>query len=242
MMRGVKFSIRILISTLNNGTIIRLVIERSKRLKVRLVDAENLFLHRVRKGSDVQKVRVGNQVRKILDVAQLGHSAGSSFIKSNSVARNTSCHRMFTSLFSVNHSVLSDCCPIAAINPIDGIVVQPIQRGKRFSIEIERFQYRIHDVHNGAGFCNASAGFVGIDPHAQGNGSILASAGRITMNREIAVFLYLHTWKLFDVAVIDFASDEDTRHLLSQFLGNSCKDRIEIINQLFQTSLHVAST
>nr|DAV49191.1 MAG TPA: hypothetical protein [Caudoviricetes sp.] len=241
-MRGVKFSIRILISTLNNGTIIRLVIERSESLKVRLVDAENLFLHRVRKGSDVQKVRVGNQVRKILDVAQLGHSAGSSFIKSNSVAGNSSCHRMFTSLVSVNHSVLSDCCPIAAINPIDGIVVQPIQRGKRFSIEIEWFQYRIHNAHNGAGFCNASAGFVGVDTHTHGNGSILASAGRIQMNREVAVFLYLHTWKLFDVAVIDFTGDKDAGDLFSQFRGNSREDGIEIINQLFQTSLHVAST
>nr|DAW08065.1 MAG TPA: hypothetical protein [Caudoviricetes sp.] len=149
---------------------------------------------------------------------------------------------MFTSLVSVNHSVLSDCCSVAAINPIDGIVVQPIQRGKRFAIKIERFQYRIHDSNDGTSFCNASACFVRVDTHTQGNGGVLASAGRITMNREIAVFLYLHTWKLFDVAVIDFASDEDTRHLLSQFLSNSCKDRIEIINQLFQTSLHVAST
>nr|DAZ40179.1 MAG TPA: hypothetical protein [Caudoviricetes sp.] len=149
---------------------------------------------------------------------------------------------MFTSLVSVNHSVLSDCCPIAAINPIDGIVVQPIQRGKRFSIKIERFQYRIHDVHNEAGFCNASAGFIGIDTHTQGNGSILASVCRIPMNREIAIFLYLHTRKLLDVTVIDFASDEDAGYLLSQFLSSNRENRIEIINQLFQTSLHVAST
>nr|DAV99265.1 MAG TPA: hypothetical protein [Caudoviricetes sp.] len=149
---------------------------------------------------------------------------------------------MFTSLFSVNHSVLSDCCPVAAINPIDGIVVQPIQRGKRFSIKIERFKYRIHDAQNGAGFCNASACFVGIDTHTQRNGSILASAGRIPMNREVAVFLYLHTRKFFDVAVIDFTGDKDAGDLLSQLLGNSCEDGIEIINQLFQTSLHVAST
>nr|DAQ21230.1 MAG TPA: hypothetical protein [Caudoviricetes sp.] len=149
---------------------------------------------------------------------------------------------MFTSLFSVNHSVLSDCCPITAINPIDGIVVQPIQRGKRFSIEIERFQYRIHDAHNRAGFCNASAGFVGIDTHTKGNCGILASVCRISMNREVAVFLYLHTRKLLDVAVVDFTSNEDTGNLLSQLLGNSREYRVKIVNQLFQTSLHVAST
>nr|DAJ19815.1 MAG TPA: hypothetical protein [Siphoviridae sp. cthBp9] len=149
---------------------------------------------------------------------------------------------MFTSLFSVNHSVLSDCCPIAAINPIDGIVVQPIQRGKRFSIKIKRFQYRIHDAHNRAGFCNASAGFVGIDTHTKGNCGILASACRIPVNREITVFLYLHTWKLLDVAVIDFTSDKDAGDLFPKFCCNSRKDGVEIINQLFQTSLHVAST
>nr|DAR07588.1 MAG TPA: hypothetical protein [Caudoviricetes sp.] len=149
---------------------------------------------------------------------------------------------MFTSLFSVNHSVLSDCCPIAAINPIDGIVVQPIQRGKRFSIEIERFQYRIHDAHNRASFCNASACFVGIDTHTQGNSSVLAVAGRILVNREVAVFLYLHTRKLLDVAVVDFTSDEDAGNLFPKFGRNSREDGIEIINQLFQTSLHVAST
>nr|DAW12572.1 MAG TPA: hypothetical protein [Caudoviricetes sp.] len=149
---------------------------------------------------------------------------------------------MFTSLISVNHSVLSDCCPIAAINPIDGIVVQPIQRGKRFSIEIERFQYRIHDAHNGAGFCFASAGFVGIDTHTQGNSGVLAVIGRIKMHRQIVVFFYLHTRKPLNRAVINFASNEDTGNLLSQFLSNSRVDRVEIINQLFQTSLHVAST
>ena len=88
----------------------------------------------------------------------------------------------------------------------------------------------------------ASAGFVGIYTHTNGNSGVLASAGRIPVNREIAVFLYLHTRKLLDIAVIDFASDEDTGHLLSQFLSNSREDGIEIINQLFQTSLHVAST
>ena len=62
---------------------------------------------------------------------------------------------MFTSLVSVNHSVLSDCCPIAAINPIDGIVVQPIQRGKRFAIELFGFENRIHDSNNKACFCTA---------------------------------------------------------------------------------------
>nr|DAG20067.1 MAG TPA: hypothetical protein [Caudoviricetes sp.] len=242
MMRGVKFSIRILISTLNNGTIIRLVVERTKSFKVRLVDAKNLFLHRVRKSSDVQKVRVGNQARKILDVAQLGHSSGSSFIKSNSVAGNSSCHRMFTSLVSVNHSVLSDCCPVTAINPIDGIVIQPIQWGKRLSIEIERFQYKIHDSNDGTRFCNAPSGFVRVDTHTQGNGGVLASAGRITMNWKIAVFLYLHTGKLFDIAIINFPCNVDAGHLLSQFHSNSREDGIEIINQLLQTSLHVAST
>nr|DAE76431.1 MAG TPA: hypothetical protein [Caudoviricetes sp.] len=149
---------------------------------------------------------------------------------------------MFTSLVSVNHSVLSDCCPVAAINPIDGIVVQPIQRGKRFSIEIERFQYRIHDAHNRAGFCNASACFVGIDTHTQGNSSVLAVAGRIPMNREVAVFLYLYTRKLFDVAVVDFTGDKDAWNPFPKFGCNSREDGIEIINQLFQTSLHVAST
>lgn len=52
----------------------------------------------------------------------------------------------------------------------------------------------------------------------------------------------LHTRKLLDIAVIDFASDKDAGHLLSQFLSNSREDGIKIINQLFQTSLHVAST
>ena len=49
------------------------------------------------------------------------------------------------------------------------------------------------------------------------------------MYRKIAVFLYLHTWKLLDVAVIDFTSDKDARHLISQFLGNSRENGIEII-------------
>nr|DAO82517.1 MAG TPA: hypothetical protein [Caudoviricetes sp.] len=242
MMRCIEFAVRILVATLGNGGVIRFVVECGKWLKIRLVDAKNLLLHGVRKGSDVQKIRVGNQVRKILDVAQLGHSAGSSFIKSDSVTGNASRHRMFTSLVSVNHSVLSDCCPVAAINPIDGIVVQPIQRGKRLAIKIKRFKNRIHDSNDGTCFCNASAGFVGIYTHANGNSGVLASAGRITMNRKIAVFLYLHTRKLLDVAVINFASNEDARHLLSKLLSNGRENRIEIINQLFQTSLHVAST
>jgi hypothetical protein len=130
---------------------------------------------------------------------------------------------MFTSLVSVNHSVLSDCCPIAAINPIDGIVIQPIQWGKRLAIKVKRFKNRIHDSNDGTCFCNASAGFVGIYTHTNGNSGVLASAGRIPVNREITVFLYLHTRKLFDVTVIDFASDEDTGHLLSQFLGPAVK-------------------
>nr|DAR04171.1 MAG TPA: hypothetical protein [Caudoviricetes sp.] len=223
--------------------IVVLVIVCGERLGIRLDDAEDVDLHRVRQSGGIQKVRLGDQVRHILDVAQLRHSGCAvATIQGGIQTGDSSTHRMFTSLVSVNHSVLSDCCPIAAINPIDGIVVQPIQRGKRFSIEIERFQYRIHDAHNGAGFCNASAGFVGIDTHTKGNGSILASAGRIPMNRKVAVFLYLHTRKLFDIAVIDFTGNEDARYLLSQFLSNSREDGIEIINQLFQTSLHVAST
>nr|DAG10433.1 MAG TPA: hypothetical protein [Bacteriophage sp.] len=149
---------------------------------------------------------------------------------------------MFTSLVSVNHSVLSDCCPIAAINPVDGIVIQPIQRGKRLSIEIERFQYRIHDFNDGTCFCNASGVFIGVDPYTQGNGSVFAVTSRINVYRQIAVFFYLYTRKLLDIAVIDFTSDENAGHLLSQFLSNSREDRVEIINQLFQTSLHVAST
>nr|DAV13779.1 MAG TPA: hypothetical protein [Caudoviricetes sp.] len=223
--------------------IVGLVVVGSKGLGVALDDAEDVDLHGVRQGGGIQKVRLGDQVRHILDVAQLRQSGCAvATIQGGIQTGDSSTHRMFTSLVSVNHSVLSDCCPVAAINPIDGIVVQPIQRGKRFSIEIERFQHRIHDAHNRASFCNASAGFVGVDTHTQGNGSILASAGRIQMNREVAVFLYLHTWKLLDIAVIDFASDEDAGYLLSQFLSNNRKDGIEIINQLFQTSLHVAST
>lgn len=62
------------------------------------------------------------------------------------------------------------------------------------------------------------------------------------MNQEIAVFLYLHTWKLLDVAVIDFTGNKDTRNLFPKFGRNSREDGIEIIDQLFQTSLHVAST
>nr|DAU44175.1 MAG TPA: hypothetical protein [Caudoviricetes sp.] len=149
---------------------------------------------------------------------------------------------MFTSLFSVNHSVLSDCCPVAAINPIDGIVVQPIQRGKRFAIKFKRFQYRIHDSNNGTCFCNAPGVLIRVDPHTQRNGSVLAVTSRINVYRKIAVFLYLHTRKLLDVAVIDFTSNKNARHLFSQFLSNRREDRIEIINQLLQTSLHVAST
>nr|DAL69527.1 MAG TPA: hypothetical protein [Caudoviricetes sp.] len=149
---------------------------------------------------------------------------------------------MFTSLVSVNHSVLSDCCPIAAINPIDGIVVQPIQRGKRLAIKFKRFKNRIHDANDGTCFCNASGVFIGVDPYTQGNGSVFAVTSRINVYRQIAVFFYLYTRKLLDVAVIDFASNEDAWNLLSQLLSNSREDRIEIINQLFQTSLHVAST
>nr|DAG06207.1 MAG TPA: hypothetical protein [Siphoviridae sp. ctNxi14] len=114
---------------------------------------------------------------------------------------------MFTSLVSVNHSVLSDCCPIAAINPIDGIVVQPIQRGKRFAIKFKRFKNRIHDSNDGTCFCNASGVLIGVDPHAQGNSSVLAVTSRINMYRQIVVFLYLHTRKPLNRSVINFASD-----------------------------------
>nr|DAM50123.1 MAG TPA: hypothetical protein [Caudoviricetes sp.] len=149
---------------------------------------------------------------------------------------------MFTSLVSVNHSVLSDCCPVAAINPIDGIVVQPIQRGKRLAIKFKRFKNRIHDANNGTCFCNASGVLVRVDPHTQENGGVLAVTSRINVHRKIVVFLYLHTRKLLDIAVIDFTSNKDAGNLLSQLLSNGREDRIEIINQLFQTSLHVAST
>nr|DAK96137.1 MAG TPA: hypothetical protein [Caudoviricetes sp.] len=149
---------------------------------------------------------------------------------------------MFTSLISVNHSVLSDCCPIAAINPIDGIVIQPIQRGKRFAIKVEWFKNRIHGSCNETCFCNASGFLVGVDADTKGYGCILAMPGRIDVYRKIAVFFYLHTRKLFDVAVIDFTSNENAGNLLPQFLRDNRKDGVEIINQLPQTSLHVAST
>nr|DAE91744.1 MAG TPA: hypothetical protein [Caudoviricetes sp.] len=233
----------LIVASFLNLLVVSLVVVGSKGLGVTLDDAKDVDLHGVRQSGGIQKVRLGDQVGHILDVAQLRQGGCAvATIQGGIQTGDSRTHRMFTSLVSVNHSVLSDCCPIAAINPIDGIVVQPIQRGKRFSIEIERFQHRIHDVHNGAGFCNASAGFVGIDTHTQGNCGILASVCRISMNREVAVFLYLHTRKLLDVAVIDFTSDENAGHLLSQFLSNSRENGIEIIDQLFQTSLHVTST
>nr|DAV00099.1 MAG TPA: hypothetical protein [Caudoviricetes sp.] len=223
--------------------VVSLIVVGSKGLGVTLDNAKDVDLHGVRQGGGIQKVWLRNQVGHILNVAQLRQSGCAvATVQGGIQTGDSSTHRMFTSLVSVNHSVLSDCCPIAAINPIDGIVVQPIQRGKRFSIEIERFQYRIHDSNDGTCFCNASAGFVGIYTHTNGNSGVLASAGRITMNREVAVFLYQHTGKLFDIAVIDFTSNENAGHLLSQFFGNGREDRIEIINQLFHTSLHVAST
>ena len=43
-MRCIEFAVRILVATLGNGGVIRLVVERIKRFKVRLVDAKNLFL------------------------------------------------------------------------------------------------------------------------------------------------------------------------------------------------------
>nr|DAE34429.1 MAG TPA: hypothetical protein [Caudoviricetes sp.] len=223
--------------------VVILVVVCGKGFGVSLNDAENLLLHTIRQGGCIQKVRVGNQVGHILDVAQLRQSGCAvATVKGGIQTGDSSTHRKFTSLVSVNHSVLSDCCPVAAINPIDGIVVQPIQRGKRLSIEIERFQYRIHDSNDGTSFCNASAGFVGIDTHTQRNSGVLAVPGRINVYRQIAVFLYLHTRKLFDVAVVDFAGNKDAGDLLSQFHSNSREDGVEIINQLLQTSLHVAST
>nr|DAV81849.1 MAG TPA: hypothetical protein [Caudoviricetes sp.] len=223
--------------------IVSLVVVGSERFGIALDNAKDVDLHGVRQGGGIQKVRLGDQVGHILDVAQLRQSGCAvATIQGGIQTGDSSTHRMFTSLVSVNHSVLSDCCPVAAINPIDGIVVQPIQRGKRFAIKFKRFKNRIHDANNGTCFCNAPGVLIGVDPHTQGNGSVLAVPSRINVHRQIAVFLYLHTRKLFDVAVIDFTGDENARDLLSQLLGNSREDGIEIINQLFQTSLHVAST
>nr|DAM15124.1 MAG TPA: hypothetical protein [Caudoviricetes sp.] len=223
--------------------VVSLVVVGSKGLGVTLDNAEDVNLHRVRQGSCIQKVRLGDQVGHILDVAQLRQSGCAvATVKGGIQTGDSSAHRMFTSLVSVNHSVLSDCCPVAAINPIDGIVVQPIQRGKRLAIKFKRFKNRIHDANNGTCFCNASGVLVRVDPHTQGNGGVLAVASRINVHRKIVVFLYLHTRKLLDIAVIDFTSNIDAGNLLSQLLSNGREDRIEIINQLFQTSLHVAST
>nr|DAE57006.1 MAG TPA: hypothetical protein [Caudoviricetes sp.] len=223
--------------------VVSLVVVGSKGLGVALDDAKDVDLHRVRQRGGIQKVRLGDQVGHILDVAQLRQSSCAvATIQGGIQTGDSSTHRMFTSLFSVNHSVLSDCCPIAAINPIDGIVIQPIQRGKRFAIELFGFENRIHDSNNKACFCTASGVLVRVDTHTQGNGGVLAVTGRIKMHRQIVVFLYLYTRKPLNRAVINFASDEDTGNLLSQFLSNSRVDRVEIINQLFQTSLHVAST
>nr|DAQ02856.1 MAG TPA: hypothetical protein [Caudoviricetes sp.] len=223
--------------------IVSLVVVGSEGLGVALDDAKDVDLHRVRQSGGIQKVRLRDQVRHILDVAQLRQSGCAvATIQGGIQTGDSSTHRMFTSLVSVNHSVLSDCCPVAAINPIDGIVIQSIQRDKRLAINFKRFKNRIHDSNNGTRFCNASGVFVGVDAHTQGNGSVLAAPGRINVHRNIIVFLYLHTRKLLDVAVIDFTSNENARHLLSQFLSNSREDRIEIIDQLLQTSLHVAST
>nr|DAV46189.1 MAG TPA: hypothetical protein [Caudoviricetes sp.] len=239
---GVLFG-RFIVASFLNRFVIFLVVVCGKRLNIGLVNTKNLLLHRIRQGGGIQKVRIGNHIRDILDVTQLRQCRlGSTTIQGGIQAGDSSTHRMFTSLFSVNHSVLSDCCPIAAINPIDGIVVQPIQRGKRLAIKFKRFKNRIHDANDGTCFCNAPGVLIGVDSHTQGNSSVLAVTSRINVYRQIAVFLYLHTRKLLDVAVIDFASDEDARNLLSQFLSNSREDGIEIIDQLFQTSLHVAST
>nr|DAQ47833.1 MAG TPA: hypothetical protein [Caudoviricetes sp.] len=223
--------------------IVSLVVVGGERLGVALDDAKDVDLHGVGQGGGIQKVWLRDQVGYILDVAQLRKSGCAvATIQGGIQTGDSSTHRMFTSLVSVNHSVLSDCCPVAAINPIDGIVVQPIQRGKRFAIKFKRFKNRIHDVNNGTRFCNTSGVLVGVNTNTQGNGSVLAVTSRINVYRKITVFLYLHTRKFLDVAVIDFTSNENARHLLSQFRSNSREDRIEIINQLLQTSLHVAST
>jgi len=87
-----------------------------------------------------------------------------------------------------------------------------------------------------------SVAFIEFGTGVHHNGGVLAVTSRINVYRQITVFLYLHTRKLLDVAVIDFTSNEDAGDLLSQFLSNSREDGIEIIDQLFQTSLHVAST
>nr|DAE95541.1 MAG TPA: hypothetical protein [Caudoviricetes sp.] len=233
----------LIVASCFNLLIVSLVVVGGERLGVALNDAKDVDLHRVRQGGGIQKVWLRDQVRHILDVAQLRQSGCAvATIQGGIQTGDSSTHRMFTSLVSVNHSVLSDCCPIAAINPIDGIVVQPIQRGKRLAIKFHWFENGIHDANNGTCFCNASGVLVRVDPHTQGNGSVLAVTRRINMHRKIAVFFYLHTRKLLDVAVIDFTGNENAGNLLSQFLSNSREDRIKIINQLFQTSLHVAST
>nr|DAI21346.1 MAG TPA: hypothetical protein [Caudoviricetes sp.] len=233
----------LIVASCFNLRIVSLVVVGGERLGVALDDAKDVDLHGVRQGGGIQKVRLGDQVGHILDVAQLRQSGCAvATIQGGIQTGDSSTHRMFTSLFSVNHSVLSDCCPVAAINPIDGIVIQPIQRGKRFAIKIERFKNRIHDSNDRTCFCNATCVLIGVDPYTQGNGSVFAVGSRINVHRKVAIFLYLHTRKLLDVAVIDFTSNENARHLLSQFLSNSREDRIEIIDQLFQTSLHVAST
>ena len=220
-----------------------IVVVGSKGLGVALDDAKDVDLHGVGQGSRIQKVRLRDQVGHILDVAQLRQSGCAvATIQGGIQTGDSSTHRMFTSLVSVNHSVLSDCCPIAAINPIDGIVVQPIQRGKRFAIKVEWFENRIHDSNDRTCFCNATCVLIGVDPHTQGNGGVFAVTSRINVYRQITVFFYLHTRNLLCIAVIDFTSNKDAGNLLSQFLSNSSEDRIEIINQLFQTSLHVAST
>nr|DAL62839.1 MAG TPA_asm: hypothetical protein [Caudoviricetes sp.] len=188
--------------------VVSLVVVGSERLGVALDDAEDVDLHRVRQSSGIQKVRLRDQVGYILNVAQLRQSGCAvATIQGGIQAGDSSTHRMFTSLVSVNHSVLSDCCPVAAINPIDGIVIQSIQRDKRLAINFKRFKNRIHDAYNGACFCNAPGVLIRVDPHTQGNSSVLAVTSRINMYRKIVVFLYLHTRKPLNRAVINFASD-----------------------------------
>nr|DAT71018.1 MAG TPA: hypothetical protein [Caudoviricetes sp.] len=206
----------IVITSSLDSSVVGLVVVGGKGFGVSLNDAKNLLLHTIRQGGCIQKVRVGDQVGHILNVAQFFQCAcGLAAIKGGIQTGDSSTHRMFTSLISVNHSVLPDCCPVAALNPVDGIVIQPIQRGKRLAIKVKRFKNRIHDSNNGACFRNASGFLVGVDADTKGYGSILTVSGRINVNRKVAVFLYLHTRKLFNVAVIDFTSNEDAGHLLS---------------------------
>nr|DAT72509.1 MAG TPA: hypothetical protein [Caudoviricetes sp.] len=223
--------------------VVSLVVVGSERLGIRLDNAKDVDLHWVRQSGGIQKVRLRDQVGHILDVAQLRQSGCAvATIQGGIQTGDSSTHRMFTSLVSVNHSVLSDCCPIAAINPIDGIVIQPIQRGKRFAIKFKRFHYKVYRIYNRPCFCNTPCLFVGINADSQGHSSIFCTTGRVNVSGEVTVFLNLHTRKLFDVAIINFACDKDSGELRSERFCDFRIKKIETVNQLLQTSLHVAST